>query len=314
MKQIIGRKMGMTEVFAKDGTMYAVTVIEVLPNVVTQVKTLEKDGYDALQVGFEEKKESRANKAEKGHFAKANVPVMSVLGEIRGDELASYKVGDKITADIFKAGDVVDVVGTSKGRGYAGVIKRWGHKIGPKGHGSGYHRGQGSFANNGRNNARVIPGKKMSGHHGNLSATILNQLVVEANAEKNYILVKGSVPGAKKSLVLVRSAVKAQLGKPEKVHELIDFEAEKRAAEEARLAEEARIAAEKKAAEEAKKAAEEAAKLAAEEAKKAEEEAKKAAEAAKAEEAKPAEPAPAVEEAPKAEEAPAPAAEEVKGE
>ena len=306
MKQIIGRKMGMTEVFAKDGTMYAVTVIEVLPNVVTQVKTLEKDGYVALQVGFEEKKESKANKAEKGHFAKANVPVMKVLGEIKGDELANYKVGDKITADIFKAGDVVDVIGTSKGRGYAGVIKRWGHAIGPKGHGSGYHRGQGSFANNGRNNARVIPGKKMSGHHGNLSATILNQLVVEANAEKNYILVRGSVPGAKKSLVVVRSAIKVQLGKPEKVHELIDFEAEKKAAEAARLAEEARIAEEKAAAEAAKKAAEEAAK-AAEEAAKAE--AAKAVEA-KVEEAKVEEPK--AEEA-KVEEAPA-TAEEVKGE
>ena len=306
MKQIIGRKMGMTEVFAKDGTMYAVTVIEVLPNVVTQVKTLEKDGYVALQVGFEEKKESKSNKAEKGHFAKANVPVMKVLGEIKGDELANYKVGDKITADIFKAGDVVDVIGTSKGRGYAGVIKRWGHAIGPKGHGSGYHRGQGSFANNGRNNARVIPGKKMSGHHGNLSATILNQLVVEANAEKNYILVRGSVPGAKKSLVVVRSAIKVQLGKPEKVHELIDFEAEKKAAEAARLAEEARIAEEKAAAEAAKKSAEEAAK-AAEEAAKAE--AAKAAEA-KVEEAKVEEPKA---EEPKVEEAPA-AAEEVKGE
>ena len=290
MKQIIGRKMGMTEVFAKDGTMYAVTVIEVLPNVVTQVKTLEKDGYEALQVGFEEKKESKANKAEKGHFAKAGVPVMKVLGEIKGDELANYKVGDKITADIFKAGDVVDVIGTSKGRGYAGTVKRWGHKIGPKGHGSGYHRGQGSFANNGRNNARVIPGKKMSGHHGNLSATILNQLVVETNAEKNYILVRGSVPGAKKSLVVVRSAIKTQLGQVEKVHELIDFEAEKRAAEEARLAEEARIAQEKAAAEAAKKAEEEAKKAAEEAAKKAAEE------AAKAEEAKVEEPAPAAEE------------------
>lgn len=293
MKQIIGRKMGMTEVFAQDGTMYAVTVIEVLPNVVTQVKTLEKDGYVALQVGFEEKKESKANKAEKGHFAKAGVPVMKVLGEIKGDELANYKVGDKITADIFKAGDVVDVIGTSKGRGYAGVIKRWGHKIGPKGHGSGYHRGQGSFANNGRNNARVIPGKKMSGHHGNLSATILNQLLVEANAEKNYILVRGSVPGAKRSLVLVRSAIKTQLGKPEKVQSLVDYEAAAKAAEEARLAEEKRIAEEKAAAEAAAKAAEEAAKKAAEEAAKAEAEAKKAEEAKveepKVEEAKPAE-------------------------
>lgn len=293
MKQIIGRKMGMTEVFAQDGTMYAVTVIEVLPNVVTQVKTLEKDGYVALQVGFEEKKESKANKAEKGHFAKAGVPVMKVLGEIKGDELANYKVGDKITADIFKAGDVVDVIGTSKGRGYAGVIKRWGHTIGPKGHGSGYHRGQGSFANNGRNNARVIPGKKMSGHHGNLSATILNQLLVEANAEKNYILVRGSVPGAKRSLVLVRSAIKTQLGKPEKVQSLVDYEAAAKAAEEARLAEEKRIAEEKAAAEAAAKAAEEAAKKAAEEAAKAEAEAKKAEEAKveepKVEEAKPAE-------------------------
>lgn len=309
MKQIIGRKMGMTEVFAKDGTMYAVTVIEVLPNVVTQVKTLEKDGYEALQVGFEEKKESKANKAEKGHFAKAGVPVMKVLGEIKGDELANYKVGDKITADIFKAGDVVDVIGTSKGRGYAGVIKRWGHTIGPKGHGSGYHRGQGSFANNGRNNARVIPGKKMSGHHGNLSSTILNQLLVEANAEKNYILVRGSVPGAKKSLVLIRSAVKTQLGKPEKVHELVDYEAELRAAEEARKAEEERIAQEKAAAEEARKA-EEAAKKAAElEAKKAAEE------AAKVEEVKEEAPEAKVDE-PKVEEAApeAPAAEEVKGE
>lgn len=307
MKQIIGRKMGMTEVFAQDGTMYAVTVIEVLPNVVTQVKTLEKDGYVALQVGFEEKKESKANKAEKGHFAKAGVPVMKVLGEIKGDEFANYKVGDKITADIFKAGDVVDVIGTSKGRGYAGVIKRWGHTIGPKGHGSGYHRGQGSFANNGRNNARVIPGKKMSGHHGNLSATILNQLLVEANAEKNYILVRGSVPGAKRSLVLVRSAIKTQLGKPEKVQSLVDYEAAAKAAEEARLAEERRIAEEKAAAEAAAKAAEEAAKKAAEEAAKAEAEAKKA-EEAKVEEAKAEEPK--VEEA-KPAEAPA---EEVKGE
>lgn len=225
MKQIIGRKIGMTEVFAKDGTMYAVTVVEVLPNVVTQVKTLEKDGYAALQVGFEEKKENRVNKAERGHFAKANVPATKVLAEIKGDELASFNVGDKVTVDMFKAGDVVDVIGTSKGRGYAGTIKRWGHKIGPKGHGSGYHRGQGSFANNGRNNARVIPGKKMSGHHGNLSATILNLKVVEVNAEKNYILIKGAVPGPKKSLVTIRSAVKKQLGQPEVIKELVDLTA-----------------------------------------------------------------------------------------
>ena len=293
MKEIIGRKMGMTEVFAKDGKMYAVTVIEVLPNVVTQVKTVEKDGYAAIQVGIEDKKESKVNSAERGHFKKAGVPAKKVLRELKGDEMAAYKVGDEIKADIFQAGDIVDVIGVSKGRGYAGTVKRWGHKIGPKGHGSGYHRGQGSFANNGRNNARVIPGKLMSGHHGNLSSTILNQLVVETNAEKNYILVRGSVPGAKKSLVVVRSAIKVQLGQEEKVHELVDYEA----AEAARKAEE-----------EARKAAEEAARLAAEEAKKAEEEAKKAAEEAAKQAA--AQEAPVAEEAPKAEE---PAAEE-KGE
>ncbi|MCQ2793101.1 MAG: 50S ribosomal protein L3 [Bacilli bacterium] len=273
MKQIVGRKMGMTEVFAKDGTMYAVTVIEVLPNVVTQVKTLEKDGYAALQVGFEEKKESKVNGPERGHFAKANVKATKVLAEIKGDELASYNVGDKVTADIFQAGDVVDVIGTSKGRGYAGTIKRWGHKIGPKGHGSGYHRGQGSFANNGRNNARVIPGKKMSGHHGNLSATILNLKVVEVNAEKNYILIKGAVPGPKKSLVTIRTAIKAQLGTKEVIKGLVDLEAEARAAAEAKAAAEATKKAEEEAARQAAleaKAAEEAAKKAAEEAKKAE--------------------------------------------
>ena len=303
MKQIIGRKMGMTEVFAKDGTMYAVTVVEVLPNVVTQVKTIEKDGYEAIQVGFEEKKESKANNAEKGHFAKAGVPVMNVLAEVKGDEMSGYKVGDKITADLFKAGDIVDVVGTSKGHGYTGAIKRWNMTIGVKGHGHSWHRTQGSMANMGLIQ-RITPGKRMSGHSGNQSATILNQLVVEANAEMNYILIRGSVPGAKKSLVLIRSAVKTQLGKPEKVSELVDLEAEARAAEEARLAEEA-----------AKKEAEEAAKRAAEEAKAAEEAAKKAAEeAAKAEaeaakvEEQPKVEEPAVEE-PKAEEAPAEAKE-----
>ena len=293
MKQILGRKAGMTEVFAKDGTVYAVTVIEVLPNVVTQVKTLEKDGYNAVQVGIEEKKESKVNSAERGHFAKAGVKATKVLKELKSDELANFKVGDSIKADLFKAGDVVDVIGTSKGRGYAGVIKRWGHHIGPKGHGSGYHRGQGSFANNGRNNARVIPGKKMSGHHGNKSATILNQLVVEANAEKNYILVRGSVPGPKHSLVVVRSAIKVQLGHAEKVHELQDLEAAERAAREA---EAARLAAEeaarKQAEEEAKRAAEEAAAKAAAEKAAQEAAAKATEEAAKAEPAPEAAPAP----------------------
>ena len=208
MKAILGRKMGMTSVFAEDGTLYPVTVVEVLPNVVTQVKTLEKDGYVAVQVGYEEKKESRANKAEKGIAKKANTVPHYVSKELRGDEMGGYQLGDTIKADLFKDGDIVDVIGTSKGHGYSGTIKRWHMHIGPKGHGSGYHRGQGSFANNGRYNHGVMPGKHMSGHHGNKSATLLNLLVVKVDAEKGYILVKGGIPGVKKSIVTVRSAIK----------------------------------------------------------------------------------------------------------
>lgn len=222
MKSIIGRKMGMTQVFAEDGTMYAVTVIEVLPNVVTQLKTADTDGYSAVQVGYEDQRESRANKCEKGHFAKANVTPKKHLAELQGDELASYKVGDAITADLFKAGEIVDVIGVTKGRGFLGSIQRYGHKIGPKGHGSGYHRGVGSMAMNGRPTNRVLPGKKMAGHHGNTGSTILNLLVIKVDAEKNYILVKGSVPGPKKALVTLRSAVKVQLGQKQTVKDLIN--------------------------------------------------------------------------------------------
>ena len=222
MKSILGRKMGMTEVFAEDGTMYAVTVVEVVPNVVTQVKTVEKDGYNAVQVGLDEKKESRANKPEKGHAKKAGVTPFYHLRELRGDEMTGYNLGDTIKVDMFKAGDVVDVIGTSKGKGYTGTIKRWHMHIGPKGHGSGYHRGQGSFANQGRYNHGVMPGKHMSGHHGNKSATLLNLLVVAVDVERNAILIKGGLPGPKKSLVVIRSAIKAQLGTPVEVKPLID--------------------------------------------------------------------------------------------
>ena len=212
MKQIVGRKMGMTQVFATDGTMYPVTVIEVLPNVVTQTKTIEKDGYEAIQVGYEEKKENRANKAEKGIFAKANTTPKYELRELKGDEMAKYNVGDSITVDIFQAGDVIDVTGTSKGKGFSGAIKRYGYTIGPKGHGSGYHRGSGSYATIGRTNNRIHPGKKSAGHHGNKTATILNLVVVAVDASKNALLVKGAIPGPTKSIVTVRSAVKAQKG------------------------------------------------------------------------------------------------------
>ncbi len=213
MKAIVGRKMGMTQVFAEDGVLYPVTVIEVLPNVVTQVKTLENDGYEAIQVGYEEKKEHRANKAEKGIFAKANTTPKYVLKELKGDEMKKFNVGDSITADLFAAGEVVDVIGTSKGKGFSGAIKRWHFIIGPKGHGSGYHRHAGSFATNGRTNNRIHPGKKSAGHHGDKQATILNLVIVAVDMEHNAILVKGAVPGPTKSIVTIRSAIKAQRGK-----------------------------------------------------------------------------------------------------
>ena len=224
MKAIIGRKMGMTQVFAEDGTCYPVSVVEVLPNVVTEVKTAEKHGYVAVQVGYEDKKESRANRAEKGIAKKANTVPHQVSKELKGDEMANYKVGDVIKAGLFKAGDIVDVIGVSKGHGYTGTIKRWNMTIGPKGHGSGYHRGQGSFANNGRYNHGVMPGKHMSGHMGNESATILNCLVVDVNEEKGYILVRGGIPGARKSIVTIRSAIK-DVKNPDKAKKLIVREA-----------------------------------------------------------------------------------------
>jgi len=221
MKSIIGRKMGMTEVFASDGTMYPVTVIEVLPNVVVEKKTIEKDGYEALRVGYEDTEERHLNKPELGVYKKAGVASKEHLYELKGDEIYSKNVGETLTCEIFQAGEVVDVIGTTKGHGYTGVIKRYHHIIGPKGHGSGYHRQIGSLANNGRCNNRVIPGKTMSGHWGPHQATIQNLTVIESNPEKGYILVKGGVPGTKKAIVLIRSAILEQFKKPE-VKELVD--------------------------------------------------------------------------------------------
>lgn len=224
MKSIVGRKMGMTQVFAQDGTMYPVTVIEVLPNVVTQIKTMEKDGYEAVKVGYEDKKETRCNKADLGQFKAANCSPKYFLRELHFDN-ANYQVGDEIKCDIFAANDVVDVTGTSKGRGFLGAIQRYGYKIGPKGHGSGYHRGAGSFATNGRTNNRVHPGKKMAGHEGNERVTIQNLTVVSVDVNNNAILVKGAVPGPKKSIVILKSAVKACLVRPN-VKELVNYTAD----------------------------------------------------------------------------------------
>lgn len=220
MKAIIGRKIGMTQVFAQDGSIYPVTVVEVLPNVVTQVKTVEKDGYNAIQVGYEDKKPSRVNKPQKGIFEKAGVTPKYELHELQGDEMQNYALGSEIKVDIFSAGEIVDVVGTSKGHGFTGPVKRHNYHIGPKAHGSGYHRGVGSMANVGRIQ-RVVPGKKMAGHMGHERVTILNLLVVDVLKDKNAILIKGALPGPKYSIVKIRSAVKEQLRKKE-VKELLN--------------------------------------------------------------------------------------------
>ena len=221
MKSIIGRKIGMTSVFSTDGTQYPVSVIEVLPNAVVQKKTIEKDGYESVVVGYEEKSKN-VNKALKGIYTKANVTPRANLYELKGDETYAYEVGQEILCSIFAAGDNVDVTGTSKGRGYSGVIKRYHYTIGPKGHGSGYHRQIGSLATNGRCNNRVHPGKKMSGHHGNYTRTTLNLTVVAVYPEKNAILIKGSVPGPNKSIVKIRTAIKAPNLKHE-VKELVNI-------------------------------------------------------------------------------------------
>ena len=207
MKSIIGRKIGMTSVFAEDGTQYPVSVIEVLPNAIVQKKTIEKDGYESVVVGYEAKNKN-VNSAMKGIYDKANVEPRASLFELKGDEVYSKNVGEEITCDIFTAGDSIDVTGTSKGRGFSGVIKRWHHSIGPKGHGSGFHRQIGSLATNGRTNDRIHPGLPMPGHFGNYTRTTLNLAVVAVYPERNAILIKGSVPGPNKSIVRIRTAVK----------------------------------------------------------------------------------------------------------
>ena len=206
MKGILGRKIGMTQVFTTDGVLIPVTVVEATENVVLQKKTVATDGYDAVKVGFEDKREKLANEAEKGIANKANTAPKRFIKEFRYDEMMSYEVGDKITVDSFVAGEVVDVTGTSKGKGYQGVIKRHGQHIGPKGHGSGAHRIVGSMGPIAPN--RIAPGKKLPGQMGHVTRTIQNLEVVAVDPENNLLLIKGSVPGPKKGLVVVKTAIK----------------------------------------------------------------------------------------------------------
>ena len=221
MKGILGRKLGMTQVFTTEGKLIPVTVISVEPNVVTQIKTKENDGYEAIQLGFDTKREKLATKALIGHTNKANTTPKRFFKEIKGVDINDYTVGQEIKADIFEAGEVVDVTGTTKGKGFQGVIKRHGQSRGPMGHGSHYHRKPGSMGT--MRPMRVFKGKKLPGHMGTLTVTIQNLEIVAVDLENNCILVKGNVPGAKKSLVIIKSAVKAN-GKVRKAQELISYE------------------------------------------------------------------------------------------
>ena len=206
-KAILGRKIGMTQVFTEDGVVIPVTVIAAGPVAVVQKKTVENDGYEAIQVGFENAKEKAVTKPLKGHYAKAGVALKKVLREFRLDDCSTYNVGDQITAEVFAAGEKVDVTGTSKGKGFAGSIKRWGSHRGPMTHGSGYHRGPGSMGGC-SDPSRVYKGKKLPGHLGNEQVTVQNLDVVKVIADKNLILVKGAVPGPKGGLLLIKNTVK----------------------------------------------------------------------------------------------------------
>lgn len=205
MKGILGRKVGMTEVFTKEGKVIPVTVIEVEKNTVMQVKTVENDGYNAIQLGVCDKKEKNATKASIGHAKKANTNPKRFLKEIRDYE-GSYNLGDTIDASLFATGEVVDVTGTSKGHGTQGVIKRHGQKSGPSAHGSRYHRRPGSMGT--MRPMRVFKGKNLPGHMGVEVVTIQNLVVVGVDLENNCLLIKGNVPGPKKSLVMIKTAVK----------------------------------------------------------------------------------------------------------
>ena len=207
MKGILGRKVGMTQIFTEAGEVVPVTVVEAGPVVVTQVKTIENDGYNAVQVGFVDAKEKSLNKPQKGHLAAANV-LKKHLKEFRVESVDAYTVGQEIKADVFAAGEMIDVTGISKGKGFQGPIKRHGQSRGPESHGSRYHRRPGSMGACSYP-GRVFKNKKLAGHMGSVKVTVQNLEVVRVDADKNFILVKGAIPGAKGSVVTIKEAVKA---------------------------------------------------------------------------------------------------------
>lgn len=222
-KAIIGKKIGMTQIFDETGKVIPVTAIEAGPCVIAQIKTVETDGYDAVQLGFGDVKINKVNKPVKGHYEKANITPKKHLREFRLDSLEGLKVGDELKADVFAVGDSVDIQGTSKGKGFQGVIKRHGQSIGPKGHGSGAHRIVGSMGPIAPN--RIAPGKKLPGQMGNVTRTVQNLEIVAVDVENNVLLISGSIPGPKKGLVVVKSAIKAN-GKVNPAEDLIIYETE----------------------------------------------------------------------------------------
>ncbi|MBQ2947667.1 MAG: 50S ribosomal protein L3 [Clostridia bacterium] len=211
-KGIVGKKIGMTQIFTEDGRLIPVTVIEAGPCPVVQKKTMEKDGYEAIQVGFDAYAPNRAeklvNKPLKGHFAKAEVAPTRKLRELRLDDCSTYNVGDEVKVDVFAAGDKVDITGTSKGHGFTGVIQRWNQHTGPMAHGSKYHRGVGSMGAN-STPSRVFKNKHMSGHYGVDRVTVQNLSVVRVDADRNLLLVRGNVPGPNGGTLVIRDSVKA---------------------------------------------------------------------------------------------------------
>lgn len=207
-KGILGKKVGMTQFFTESGELVPVTVVEVTPNVVLQLKTIENDGYEAVQLGFQDIREVLTNKPAKGHVAKANATPKRFIREFNNVELSGYELGQEVTVDVFQAGDIVDVTGTSKGKGFRGAIKRHGQSRGPMAHGSRYHRRPGSMGG-ASFPSRVFKGKALPGQMGGERITIQNLEIVKVDTERNVILIKGNVPGSKKSLVEIKTAIKA---------------------------------------------------------------------------------------------------------
>ena len=208
IKAIMGKKIGMTQIFDEQGRMIPVTVVEATPNVVVQIKTEENEGYNAIQIGFGEIRERLVNKPRKGTFAKAGVEPKRFLKEFKLDDISSYSVKDEIKVTVFEAGDKIDVSGISKGKGFQGVIRRWNFKRGPETHGSKFHRAPGSQGAS-SDPSRTFKNRKMPGHMGNVKRTVLNLEIVKVMPEQNVILIKGGIPGPNKGTVIIRNSVKA---------------------------------------------------------------------------------------------------------